>query len=241
MLCGDMSPEGTPTMHGPSERSCLLWFIKYPQKGRVKTRLAAALGDERAAELYRWCVIDLLATLQKSRLRFIVCVYPPSRKMRCRDWLGADHAYISQKGADLGERLQNGFSHAFSKGFQQVVAVGSDSPDLPGTFLQEAFSALRNADCVVGPASDGGYYLIGFNAAAFALNVFESMPWGTQSVLHKTLDALKKHKRSVHLLPEWHDIDTYEDVLSYMRRNQASGLSTSKTFLYLSRLDVLRK
>jgi len=191
---------------------CLLFFIKSPEKGKVKSRLASVIGDKPAANLYRDFITQMLSTLKRGDFPFYICFYPKNALKGLREWLGGQYQYIPQKGKDLGERMRNGFIGAFEIGFRRVVLIGSDIPDLPLEFVEEAFTSLKKKDAVIGPALDGGYYLIGFKDKTFSPQVFEGMAWGTETVFGETMNILKKLMQNVHTLPYRRDIDTIEDL-----------------------------
>ena len=191
---------------------CLLFFIKNPEKGKVKTRLASVIGDEMAVRLYRRFLFEMLSTLNRGTFLFYLCFYPGDSLNDLKDWLGDHYLYAPQRGENLGERMKNGFTEAFSMNFKRVVLIGSDIPDLPLEFIEEAFTALRNHDTVIGPAVDGGYYLIGFRCDAFSPKVFEGIPWSTKTVFENTMKVLEKERLTVHTLQLLRDIDTIEDL-----------------------------
>jgi len=196
---------------------CLLFFVKNPEKGKVKSRLAAVIGEDSAVRLYKNLVAQMLATLKEGTFPFYVCFFPKNAQKSTENWLGTEYRYIPQNGKDLGERMRNGFTGAFQMGFKRVVLIGSDIPDLPLGFIREAFASLRKKDVVIGPAYDGGYYLIGFRDKTFSPQVFERIAWGTQNVLDETIKKLKSSGREFHTLPYQRDIDTAED-LKYLKR-----------------------
>ena len=191
---------------------CLLFFIKNPEKGKVKTRLASAVGPKMAAELYRRFVLEMLFTLNKGTFLFYLCYSPESPLSGLKDWLGDQYLYMPQSGENLGERMRNGFAEAISMNFKRVVLIGSDIPDLPLDFIEEAFTSLREKDAVIGPSFDGGYYLIGFKDKSFSPRVFEKIPWSTGSVFEKTIRALEQEGLTIHTLQPLRDIDTVEDL-----------------------------
>jgi len=197
------------------DNRCLLFFIKNPEKGKVKTRLASAIGDEMAVKLYRRFLLEMLSTLNRGTFLFYLCFYPGDSLNDLKDWLGDYYLYAPQMGEHLGERMKNGFMEAFSMNFKRVVLIGSDIPDLPLEFIEEAFTALRNHDAVIGPSVDGGYYLVGFRDRSFSPQVFEEIPWSTDRVFEETMKVLKHEKLTVHTLPPWRDIDTIEDLQNY--------------------------
>ena len=191
---------------------CLLFFIKSPEKGKVKSRLASVIGDKPAANLYRDFITQMLSTLRRGDFPFHICFYPHNALKGVKKWLGDQHHYIPQKGKDLGERMSNAFRKAFDTGFKRVVLVGSDIPDLPLKVIEEAFISLKEEDAAIGPAYDGGYYLIGFKEKTFSPQVFERMAWGTERVFEDTMKVLKNLNQRVHTLPYLRDIDTVDDL-----------------------------
>ena len=194
------------------DNRCLLFFLKNPEKGRVKTRLASAVGDEMAVRLYRRFLLETLFTLNRGTFLFYLCFYPENSLSDLKRWLGEDYLYMPQSGENLGERMKNGFVEAFSMNFKRVVLIGSDIPDLPLEFIEEAFTSLQEKDAVIGPSFDGGYYLIGFKDKNFSVRVFEEIPWSTKRVFEETMKVLKQEGLTVHALKPLRDIDTVEDL-----------------------------
>jgi len=216
------------------DKNCILFFVKYPEKGQVKKRLSMTIGEGVAAELYRNFVLDSLSALERSGIQFIVCFHPPDSRKKIIEWLGKDFSYMPQQGDDLGQRMQNGFINMFDKKYPRVIVIGSDSPDLPGEFIDEAFSSLRTHDVVIGPSFDGGYYLIGFRHDTFLPEAFDGICWSTETVFSETLTVLKNAGLRLHLLPRWKDIDTFNDLEDLIVRNQNTDFCKSMTFSYLS-------
>lgn len=214
-------------------KNCVLFFVKYPMAGRVKTRLAEQIGQDAATGLYRSFVADIIATLKSLDANIKIVFAPPNSKDQLQQWLGKKYSYIPQAGQDLGQRMKNAFFQAFSEGFRDVIVIGSDSPDLPKEYLELAFTALDKSDVVVGPSSDGGYYLIGFTRDTFLPEAFERISWGSNKVLEQTTNILKRYSQSLYLLPQWHDVDTLPDLKSFLQRNENSTFSKSATMCYL--------
>jgi rSAM/selenodomain-associated transferase 1 len=196
----------------PLDDRCLLFFIKNPEKGKVKTRLASAIGDRMAVKLYKRFLLEMLFTLNRGTFLFYLCYSPESPLSDLKDWLGDHYLYMPQAGENLGERMKNGFVEAISMNFKRVVLIGSDIPDLPLEFIEEAFTSLREKDVVIGPSFDGGYYLIGFKDKTFSPRVFEGIRWSTESVFEKTLELLTQEGLTVHTLQPLRDIDTVGDL-----------------------------
>ena len=213
--------------------NCVLFFVKYPASGRVKSRLAEQIGQDVATDLYKSFVADILTTLHALSVNFKIVFYPPDAEKKFQQWLGEGYSYIQQTGKDLGQRMKNAFLQAFSDGFDKVVLIGSDIPDLPADYLELGFKALETNDVVLGPSSDGGYYLIGFAKEAFLPDVFEGITWSSADVLEQTLNILNKHEQRVYLLPQWHDVDTLTNLRSLVRRNRNTAFQKSATICYL--------
>jgi rSAM/selenodomain-associated transferase 1 len=191
---------------------CLLFFVKNPERGKVKSRLATAIGEDLAVRLYKNLVAQMLSTLKAGTFPLYVCFFPKNAQKPIKNWLGREYRYIPQNGKDLGERMKNGFIEAFEMGFKRVVLIGSDIPDLPSEFIEKAFITLNKSDVVIGPAFDGGYYLIGFKDKPFFPQLFEGIAWGTKNVFNETMKKLKRSRREFQTLPYQRDIDTAEDL-----------------------------
>lgn len=207
----------------------ILFFVKYPEIGNVKNRLSKGINDCLAVDLYTCFVKDTLALLNSLDSQILICYYPKRKKIKFMEWLGANYRYLSQDGSNLGERMKHCFIEAFNKGFDQLVVIGSDSPDIPGYFIIDAFNKLDDLNVVIGPSKDGGYYLLGFSKLSFIPSVFDGIRWSTSSVYKKTIDNLKNQSRKILKLPVWNDIDTLEDLIDFYQRNKNSSLKTSKT------------
>lgn len=212
---------------------CVLVFVKFPEAGRVKTRLARRITDARALELYRCFTADILETLSPWGQAVNICYHPPEAGERVRQWLGAGHAYQEQKGSDLGARMAGAFARTFSRGWAKAILVGTDSPDLPRDIIEEALNSLDQRGAVIGPAQDGGYYLIGFRASAYFPGIFENISWSSPDVFRKTLDIFERKAMEVHILPRWRDIDEYMDLEQFMRRHKRETSTAKNTTQYL--------
>jgi len=203
-----------PTIPPPAQR--LLVFARLPEHGRVKTRLARELGEDRALAIYEAMLRDALASIGGSGdgLEVEVMWAPtPSANRESLHRAFGDRALAMQTGETLGERLAMAFSERFY--FQQtskIIAVGVDDPTLPRALIESAFALLDSCEWVVGPAVDGGYYLIGCRAASFDVDIFNGIDWGTGRVLGATLDRIGEWQSSVALLPERRDIDVADDL-----------------------------
>lgn len=190
--------------------SCILLFAKAPRPGKVKTRLLACCTPGEAAALYRAFLLDSAALLRASGagLKVVACE-PPEGQAELEAVLGTEGLrYLPQPQTELGGRLDQLFAWAFGLGMDRVVALGSDSPSLPAGRLGEALGLLEKREVVIGPSTDGGYYLIGLRQPTPEL--FRGIDWSTGRVLAQTLERLGS--RSLGLLPIWYDVDTPQDA-----------------------------
>jgi uncharacterized protein len=192
----------------------LIIFTRFPKPGETKTRLIPLLGKGGAAALHRGMtthIAEEAKSLAKTRPLAVEIRYDGGSEILMRDWLGPDYAYRHQGGGDLGQRMFFAFGEAFSEGMDRVVLVGTDIPGLNGTIIETAMQGLLGHDLVLGPAIDGGYYLIGFNRPPNRA-LFTGIPWGTGIVLASTLRIAKEHGLSTALVETLSDVDRPEDV-----------------------------
>ena len=222
-----------PHMENPP---LILLFVKAPLPGQVKTRLAASLGEDATLQLYRRFAQDILTAIDGAGIAVQVHYTPADARKAVAAWLGQERQYAPQEGADLGSRMENAFRRAFAEGSPRAVLIGSDLPDLPGDLLTEAFRSLDNNDAVIGPAKDGGYYLIGFRRDTFLPAIFPGMAWGTNRVYSVTLERFTQARYRVHSLREWQDVDTVEDLKTLRARARGTAFEHSRTIAMLDRL-----
>jgi len=221
--------------------ACVIVFARAPVAGHVKTRLGSILEQSQVLNLYKCFVHDLLSKLDLADLHPMIFFHPPGARQMMVDWLGDEFSYVAQHGADLGERMANAFSEAFRSGMNRAVLMGSDLPDLPGEIITDAFSGLDTHDAVIGPATDGGYYLIGFRKDTFLPAVFMDIPWGSDMVYEKSIEIFEKYGKRVIDMPKWRDIDTYEDLLDFIRTHRDTGTHAPKTVAFLEKTGLVRK
>jgi rSAM/selenodomain-associated transferase 1 len=215
-----------------TERATVVLFVRSPERGKVKSRLASAMGQDSALELYRAFVLDIVGMLRRGDVPLTIAFHPADSGKVLISWLGENFAYIPQRGEDLGKRMENAFTDSFSRGFGRVVLIGSDIPDLTSAVMDEAFSSLEENDAVIGPAADGGYYLIGFKASTFSPEIFHNIPWGTGSVFGVTMKMFGDRGLRVHVLPAWDDVDTLDDLQALFMRNRNTRFSESSTMSF---------
>ena len=202
------------TVPPPPQR--LLVFARLPELGKVKTRLAADIGAERALAVYEAMLRDLLGGLGSSTPETeIECLWVPTPQANgaaLRRAFG-ELATAIQTGEGLSDRLAMALSERFFfHKTEKIVAIGVDDPLLPRELIDHAFALLDSCEWVLGPATDGGYYLIGCRATAFDPEVFQGIDWGTAAVLPETLQKIAALQGTVALLPERYDIDTREEL-----------------------------
>lgn len=199
---------------------------KLPERGKVKTRIAAALGDEQALELYRCTLHDTLAlALSIADVAHALSYTPPTNNVRRYfEHAAPQFALIPQQGLTLGERISSTLASVL-KSHSPVVVIGSDSPDLPALLIARAFDVLRGTDVVLGPAHDGGYYLLGVRSMQPAL--FEGIDWSTQVVAQQTRERAAEARLRIVDLPLWHDLDTVADL----KRLVAPGAPLTRAFV----------
>lgn len=189
-------------------KNVLLIFIKNPVKGHVKTRLAKSVGDSKALHIYQ-----KLLQITKKITDELSCdrqVWYSQSVVQNDLWNEDAYSKFTQKGKDLGERMQHSFQQAFEDGYENVIIIGSDCADLTPEFINRAFEALENHQAVMGPSEDGGYYLIGMSR--YYPFLFEEKNWSHHSVFQDTLKQMEGNSISYHLLPVLNDIDSESDL-----------------------------
>jgi rSAM/selenodomain-associated transferase 1 len=202
------------TVPPPAQR--LLVFARLPELGKVKTRLAESIGAEKALAVYDAMLRDVLHAIGESRdVTEIEIAWAPSERANgevLRQAFGP-HTLVMQTGSNLGDRLSMAFSERFFfHRTQKVIAVGGDEPRLTREIVDHAFGLLDSCEWVIGPAFDGGYYLIGCRAANFNPAIFSDIPWGTAAVMPFTLERIRQWGHTTALLPARYDIDVIEDL-----------------------------
>ncbi len=209
----------------------IIIFVRYPRKGQVKTRLAETTSSEFALNFYKLCAENLIRNIKKipSVNRFVF-YSNKNEKTEIINWLGSKLLFAPQEGDDLGSRMKNAFEKVFSAGSQKVIIVGTDIPDLSKEIIMKAFELLDSNDVVIGPAKDGGYYLLGMKKMHAEL--FEKIEYSTSSVLSETLMKIKELNLTYHLLPELRDIDTEDDLLNWLNHDYSNPIKKNVKLVY---------
>jgi len=210
----------------------LLIFAKQPLPGKVKTRLSPPLSLQEAADIYRCMLSDTLAKVADLPGVQSFLFFEPSSG--AADFFRKDFPGIKafpQVGGGLGERLMKAFETVFALGFESVAAIGSDSPDLPLSHLEDSFRLLddESADIVFGPAADGGYYLVALGS--FCPGLFCDIPWSTNRVLEKSMETATSLGLKVVNLAVWHDMDTIEDLKRFLAAGNPENAPLTCRFL----------
>ncbi len=189
------------------KKKLLIVFVKNIRLGKVKTRLAKTIGDEGAFEIYT----ALVAITEKATSTIDVdkVIYFSDAIVETK-WEKIEKRI--QFGVDLGARMNSAFSDGFNLGYESIVLIGSDLPDISAAIIENGFNELEKSDMVFGPAEDGGYYLIGMNKLHSF--IFKEKPWSQSHLLDVSLNELTKNNIGFSLLEILNDIDTYEDLIA---------------------------
>ena len=186
-------------------------FVRNPELGKVKTRLAKTIGNEKALHIYN-LLLDHTNNVVK-RVNTDKAVFYSDYINSNDQWKNDGFLQLMQKGNELGEKMTNAFLKAFNLGYKKVIIIGSDCFDLDENIINQAFANLNDDEVVLGPAKDGGYYLLGMKA--FYPSLFRNKAWSTESVLSDTLLDISKLNISFKLLPTLSDIDEEKDLKQY--------------------------
>jgi|TARA_R110002050_G_scaffold17653_7_gene52104 hypothetical protein len=194
-------------------KQAIIVFQKFPAPGKVKTRLAATIGNDKAVYIYTYLLNythQLLTTIPADTLVF------HEGTINKTEYPGNNYYFFPQEGNNLGDKMYNAFSKAFEENYDQVLIIGTDCLELKNSHIEEALSSLDKNDLVLGPAKDGGYYLIGLNKNDPRL--FENIQWSTESVFAETMNIAKMLQLKVHLLERLNDIDAYSDLSEQLKK-----------------------
>ncbi|MEA2114110.1 MAG: TIGR04282 family arsenosugar biosynthesis glycosyltransferase [Thermodesulfobacteriota bacterium] len=200
-------------------RECIILFTRFPQPGKVKTRMIDRLGPQGAARLHtkmtEQVIYKIKPALQTRNVQLQI-YYCGGSQQEMADWLGRNRTLCIQRGSDLGQRMEHAFAQTIQQGAERILLIGSDCPDITADIIISGLKKLNSHDLVLGPAADGGYYLIGLRAPANKNTIlFNSINWGTDQVLEQTLTQAGKGGLSYTLLPQLRDIDRPEDLVYF--------------------------
>ena len=214
--------------------TCILIFVRAPEKGKVKTRLARYLNEDVVLELYKRFAEDVIDAAGRSGHRIMICGHPPEALNTIELWLGKSHTISPQSGTDIGEKMANAIQDAFTHGCRRAILIGTDIPEIDEKIIDAAFEGLNSNSAVIGPARDGGYYLIGFRKSGWKPYVFKNIPWSTDQVFDITMSRFREQNTALYVLPELLDIDTMGDLELFAASAEKKGLTHLKTFRFLS-------
>ncbi|MCA9063108.1 MAG: TIGR04283 family arsenosugar biosynthesis glycosyltransferase [Planctomycetaceae bacterium] len=235
---------GVHTSAGCKSDQRIIVMARCPEAGKAKTRLIPALGAAGAAELHSCLVLRTLVVVRRFAQQSgcdIDVHFAGGSSHKMQRLFGDDLQYSPQQGESLGERIHHAISLAFTDGFRRVVVIGTDCPQLEDSHLHNAFASLADFDVTIGPAFDGGYYLIGMRAPTPEL--FEDISWGTETVLAETSRNLQRAEKSVTLLTRLSDVDLPEDLILCRQHPQefAAALPHTKIGLLSIIIPVLNE
>ena len=219
--------------------NAIIVFARLPVKGRVKTRLAKELGIDVATSFYKVCAEHTFKEILKFDSTQVVPFLFFSEESEIdemRNWTKNKFRYYSQKGHDLGERMSNAFNTIFDAGYRNVILVGTDAPGISAELITDAFSQLKDYNCVIGPSEDGGYYLMGLKQKLFYL--FNEMEWSTNAVFSRTIERLKQRNHDYALMQKMIDIDTKEDLKKWSDNYKSVCSQPIKNFLTANNLII---
>lgn len=202
-----------------SNKNAIIVFEKNPELGKVKTRLAETIGDEKALEIYRYLLglTHSMVDLTSYHKIIYYSEFIPDDNSK------GNYSFELQAEGDLGNKMSVSFLESFEKGFEKIIIIGTDCPEISPELLHQAFDVLDEKDAVIGPASDGGYYLLGMKS--YHPELFQNMIWSTESVYDKTIEKFKESDLSYGVLEVLNDIDTEDDWNAYLEKNSKEGLS----------------
>lgn len=216
------------------KKNAIIIFAKYPKHGNVKTRLAKTLGESFATKFYISCVKHTFKECLKLQKQFVPFLFYPDtdESAKVKKWAGGKFIYKIQHGSDLGQRMTNAFAEVFKNDFEKVLIIGTDIPEISSTIINNAIDELDNNDIVIGPSSDGGYYLMGMKK--LEANLFNNIHWSSSEVLNQTLQKIEQEKLKFRVLEELMDIDTEDDLRIWYARENIKINHPVKEFLRLT-------
>ncbi|WP_013321554.1 TIGR04282 family arsenosugar biosynthesis glycosyltransferase [Gloeothece verrucosa] len=198
----------------------LIIFTRYPEPGKTKTRMIPILGEEGAAQLQRQMTeftLKIAKKIEADGSTLVAIYFAGGNETLMQQWLGKDLIYQKQSEGDLGQRMHSAYSASFLEGMKKVVIIGTDCPDLDENIINQAFQNLSPQNLVLGPAADGGYYLIGLSRPYAAL--FEGINWGSSEVLAQTEAIARQLDLRVSYLPVLEDVDRPEDLWIWQNKS----------------------
>lgn len=197
--------------------NAVIVFARYPENGKVKTRLGKTLGNDFAARLYELMaghIFKVCHSLPKEEYDIHLFYENKDKSSSFEKWAPSDFAFTLQTGNDLGERMRNAFQILFNKRYKKVIIIGTDCPQINVNLIVKAFDELSQNDLVIGPSNDGGYYLLGMND--FHSFLFDDIRWSSDEVFRKTERKAVEKGLRLSVMPELIDIDTEDDLKNWL-------------------------
>ena len=202
-----------------SRSKAIIVFVKYPEEGKVKTRLALTTSNKFAVGIYKIISKNIFAQLKKLNKEIDVHIFytPFDDFAKIKKWVGKEVILNIQIGSDLGERISNAFDEMFLNNYKSAIIIGSDIPDIDTRIINESFDFLESHDVVISPSDDGGYSLLGMNRQNRFL--FENIEWSTDSVFMTTKNKVLKNQLSLKTINQLNDIDTFDELVSWTKKS----------------------
>ncbi len=210
---------------------CLSILVVYPEKKKIKPRLTRDMDPELVSEFFYRFVPEFISRYRYGLYDFNLCIFPEHYRENFIKWLGNDYEMTPQNGKKMNEKIKNCFEGLFNKGYERVILLTSDTPEMPYLSVEKAFDLLIENDVVIGPSNDGSFYLLGMNKNIYDQGIFDDIPNGTGIEFLTIYNRVKQHK--VALLPKCNNIDVIEDIqlLLTEKKNVFFGKSPTMEFL----------
>ena len=199
------------------KRKAIIIFVKYPEKGKVKTRLALTTSNNFAVSIYNLIagqLFKLVETLNNDVDMFVFYATNDD-EVKIRNWVGKEYNYKAQNGNTLGDKMANAFEEIFASDYDSALIIGSDVPEITNDILLKSFTLLNSCDIVIAPSDDGGYSLLGMNK--FNSKLFKNIEWSTINVLNETKKRINENKLKLKILDTLKDIDTFDELVDWVK------------------------
>ncbi len=213
-------------------KNAIIVFSRYPEEGKVKTRLASSLGNAFAKEFYKICAEHTFNEILKTNnnnTRHFLFYSDENDRNKIKKWTRSKFLLFPQIGLDLGEKMLNAFTSVFKNDVSKIIIIGTDLPDISSDIIDKSFNLLDDCDIVAGPATDGGYYLLGMKKIYEKL--FLNLPWSTDKLFEQTLKIINELNLNLSILPELSDIDTEKDLNNWINKETKLKAGEIKSFV----------
>jgi uncharacterized protein len=207
--------------------NAVIVFTKYPRNGNVKTRLGKTLGNYFAAEFFKLMaehIFEVCLSLPEKDYSLFLFFSEQEEKEPVNNWVDNRFSLQLQEGRDLGERMKSAFRFLFKNLYKKVIIIGTDCPEMNSEILLKSFNELSGKNVVIGPSTDGGYYLLGMDS--FYPFLFDKIEWSSSKVFKESIKRVEKNKLSFELMPELIDVDTEEDMRKWFSKSNKENKMT---------------